>query len=137
LTSYTGGAEDAGMIALLLSMALSAEPAKVAAPPPQAKAAAAWLKTLRAADPQKTIILDAAIDPKVPDKLLIMVGPAWAGLAKGQRLDLATGFWQAWSTENKANQPTPDRCRISLMSPTGRPLGGSSAWGGSLIDVDD
>ena len=65
----------------------------------------------------------------------ISVSDAWPSATKGARLEIAQYLQRIWAQLHPEKES--DSCRIRLLDGTGRRVGGSRMWGGSLIWVED
>lgn len=67
----------------------------------------------------------------------ITVKNTWHYEPKQIRLQAAQTLWRVWATQFCPEKETIDNCRIILIDLAGNEVGGSSAWGGSVVNVKD
>jgi len=67
------------------------------------------------------------------DTAVLTVGSAWHGCAYQERLQTAQVLWKVWAALRSPSDV--DHARLELQDSMGNVVGGSRAWGGSLIWV--
>lgn len=67
----------------------------------------------------------------------VTVKNTWHYEPKQIRLQAAQTLWEVWATQFCPEEETLDNCRIRLVDLAGNEVGGSSAWGGSVVNVKD
>lgn len=92
---------------------------------------------LRKLDPAGSLFAEVAVREEYPAQMLLLVTPGWDAAPKAQRMWAAEVIWKMWADANAENVSNPDQSRISLVVPSGREVGGSRVWAGSMIWVDD
>ena len=67
-------------------------------------------------------------------QLKIVVTGQWHYQPEAVRQELATSLWTLWARMQEPDRP--DSAPISIVSTSGKEVGGSRIWGGSLIWVE-
>ena len=99
------------------------------------KDAEAFMSLARSLSIPAQVLVDAKADASFPDRLLITVGNAWHSQPYQMRLQMAQNLWQSWA--NVHSPKDLDKARISLRDLNGNEVGGSRAFAGSLIWVQE
>ena len=87
----------------------------------------------KVADASK-LVSAADVNPAVPRELKVVVTAQWFYQPEAVRKELATSLWSLWARIEEPERP--DSARISIVTPSGKEVGGSRVWAGSLIWVE-
>jgi hypothetical protein len=93
-----------------------------------------FVKRLAAAGIDNSIIRHVSVNGE-GDTATITVANTWHLSVKQIRLQSAQNLWKLWAAI--ASPDDLDKARISLVDINGNEVGGSQAWGGSLIWVQE
>ena len=85
-------------------------------------------------DPDGSLISDISPDQYNDGMVLVTVTNFWHYQPYQMRKQAAQGLWNIWATTYSPDNP--DSARVKILDLRGNRVGGSSVWGGSLIDVD-
>ncbi|HZE70013.1 MAG TPA: hypothetical protein VE135_10875 [Pyrinomonadaceae bacterium] len=95
---------------------------------------ASYVKQLRAVGIDNSFIVNAKTGI-TPDTLKITVSNGWHYEPYQMRFQAAQKLWETWAEQHSPHDP--DKSRISLVDLNGNEVGGSRAWAGSLIWVQE
>lgn len=84
-------------------------------------------------DPDGNVFVDIRAS-EINGMVLVKVGNGWHYEPYQIRKQVAQGLWRIWAAAYSPN--SPDSARIKILDLSGNRVGGSSAFGGSLVDVD-
>jgi hypothetical protein len=84
-------------------------------------------------DPDGNVFVDIRAS-EINGMVLVKVANGWHYQPYQIRKQVAQGLWKIWAAAYSPNNP--DSARIKILDLSGNRVGGSSAFGGSLVDVD-
>lgn len=91
----------------------------------------AQMKTI---DPSNALIANVENNDRITGQVTITVSNYWHNQNYQLRLQAAQNLWKTWAALYSPTEP--DSARIELVDFNGNKVGGSSMWGGSMVEVD-
>ena len=88
---------------------------------------------VKTADPNSNVVVDVT-SAITNGMALITVNNTWQYLPYQTRRQATEDLWKIWAATYSPD--TPDSARVKIVDLNGNRVGGSSVWGGSVIDVD-
>jgi len=93
-----------------------------------------YRKLMRSIDKNGDIVTNVT-QGRMDGEIKISVSNSWHYEPYQIRLQLAQKLWDAWAATHSPNEP--DKARIQIVDGNGNEVGGSRAWAGSLIWVQE